>query len=150
MNRPRDLGVLLDMAERQRDDAARALARMRQERRAAQGQMDQLHAYTRDAEQRWQQRATVGVSPTLLATHRQFMLKLEEAIAFQANVLQQLDDRIARQEGHLLEAERHLATLQRVQQRWQREWQQHQQRVEQKANDEMAATLHRRRHHPHA
>lgn len=149
MNKPRDLGVLLELAQRRRDEAAQALARVRRERQGAEGQMVQLQAYTQDAETRWRQRATVGVTPTLLATHRQFMVKLEDAVTFQAQVLRQLDERIARHEGLLIEAERALATLQRVQQRWQSDWHRHLQRVEQKANDEMAATLHRRRLHPH-
>ena len=149
MNKPRDLGVLLQLAERRRDEAALALARVRHERQGADAQMAQLQAYARDAEDRWHQRATVGVSPTLLATHRQFMTKLEDAITVQPQTLRQLDERIAHQEGLLRDAERELATLKRVQQRWQQGWRQHLQRLEQKANDEMAATLHRRRHTPH-
>lgn len=150
MNKPRDLGILLELAERRRDEAAQALARVRQERQGADAQMAQLQAYTQDAEARWHQRATVGVSPTLLATHRQFMAKLEDAITFQTQTLQQLDERIVHHEGRLRDAERELATLKRVQQRWQQDWHQHLQRLEQKANDEMAATLHRRRHTLHS
>ncbi|MDM7456959.1 MAG: flagellar export protein FliJ [Tepidimonas sp.] len=150
MNKPRDLGILLEMAERRRDEAAQALARARQERQSADAQMAQLQAYTQDAEARWHQRALVGVSPTLLATHRQFMAKLEDAITYQTQTLRQLDERIAQREAQLREAERALATLERVQQRWQQDWHQHLRRLEQKANDEMAATLHRRRQLPHS
>jgi flagellar FliJ protein len=148
MNKPRDLGLLLELAQRRRDACAQALAQARRERRQADAQMAQLHAYTHDADARWQQRASAGVSPTLLATHRQFMVKLEEAIGYQTQVLQQLDARIAHHEAQLIDAERALATLQRVQQRWQHDWLRRQQRLEQKAFDEMAATVHRRRHPP--
>lgn len=149
MKKPRDIAVLIEVAERRRDEAVQALAAVRRERQTADAQMVQLQAYTQDAEQRWRARASVGVTPTLLATHRQFMAKLEDAVAFQNQVLQQMADRIGRHEAALVEAERALATLRRVQERWQRDWQGHLQRLEQKANDEMAATQHRRRLHPH-
>ncbi|MGQ9724596.1 MAG: flagellar export protein FliJ [Tepidimonas sp.] len=148
MNKPRDLGVLLELAQRRRDEAAQALAHVRRERQGAEVQMAQLHAYTQDAQTRWHQRATAGVTATLLATHRQFMAKLEDAVTFQTQVLQQLDERIARREKLLIEAERTLATLQRVQQRRLSDWHQHLRRVEQKANDEVASLLHRRHRHP--
>ncbi|MDM7462742.1 MAG: flagellar export protein FliJ [Tepidimonas taiwanensis] len=149
MNRPRDLGPLLTLAERRRDEAAQALAHARRERASAEAQMQQLQAYTRDADARWRDRTRTGVTPTLMATHRQFMLKLEDAVRYQTEVLQQLDGRIGQLQAALAEAERELATLQRVQQRWLHDWQHRQQRLEQKATDEMAATLHRRRHSRH-
>lgn len=149
MKRPHDLGLLLELAQRRRDEAAQSLAYVRRQRLTAQDQMAQLQAYQRDAEIRWRQRAGTGITPTLLATHRQFIVKLEDAIRYQTQVLQELDDRVAQHEQMLIKAERDLATLQRVAQRRQNEWLRYLQRQEQKANDEAAATIHRRRTQPH-
>ncbi|WP_334134692.1 flagellar export protein FliJ [Tepidimonas sp.] len=145
MKPTRDLAVLMELAQRRRDDALQALAAVRREQLTAQGQMEQLRAYTRDADARWLQRASAGVTPMLLATQRQFVARLEEAIAFQTDVLQRLQERVAHAEARVQHAERALATLQRIQQRRQLRWLEQQRRVEQKATDEMAAAQHRRR-----
>ncbi len=145
MKPTRDLAVLMELAQRRRDDAVQALAAVRREQQTAQSQMAQLQAYTREADARWLQRASGGVTPTLLATQRQFVARLEEAIAFQTDVLQRLQERVARAEAQVQHAERALATLQRIQQRRLQRWLEQQRRAEQKATDEMAATQHRRR-----
>ncbi|TSE18595.1 flagellar export protein FliJ [Tepidimonas alkaliphilus] len=148
MKRAADLAVLLELRQRQRDDALTALAQARRERQQGEQQLEQLHAYAREAEARWIERARGGVSPTLLATHRHFMARLEHATQVQRQTLEQQAQRIARCEAQLLEAERALATLKRLQARRAQQWQQHQARQEQKANDEMALQQHRRQHHP--
>lgn len=148
MKRPADLGALLELRQRQRDDALKALAQARRERQLAEQQLQQLDSYAREAEARWTERARAGVSPTLLATHRHFMARLEHATQLQQQTLAQQAQRIAHCEAQLLQAERALATLRRLQQRRQQQWQQHLARQEQKANDEMALQQHRRVHHP--
>ena len=145
MKPSRDLAVLMELAQRRRDDALQALAAVRREQLTAQGQMEQLRAYTRDADARWLQRASAGITPALLATQRQLVARLQEAIAFQTDVLQRLQERVAHAEARVQHAERALATLQRIQQRRQLRWLQQQRRVEQKATDEMAAAQHQRR-----
>ena len=148
MKRPSDLGTLLELRQRQRDDALKALAEARRERQQGEQQLHQLHAYTREAEARWTERARAGVSPTLLATHLHFMARLEHATHVQQQTLAQQAQRIARCEAQLLEAERALATLRQLQMRRVQQWQQHQARLEQKANDELALQQHRRQPHP--
>lgn len=148
MKRFATLEQLIAQAQQRRDDALLSLAQVRRERQLATEQMGQLHSYTRDAEQRWQRRAALGVSPTLMATHRQFMFKLDDAIAYQTQVLAQIDERIRQQEAHLQTAERALATLQRLRERRLQQHLRQQQRLEQKAHDEMAAQQHRRHAHP--
>ncbi|MDW8336519.1 MAG: flagellar export protein FliJ [Tepidimonas sp.] len=148
MKRPADLSVLLQLRQRQRDEALTALAQARRDHQLAEQQLGQLHTYAVEAEQRWTERARLGVSPTLLATHRHFMARLEQATQLQQQTLQQLAERITQCEAQLLQAERALATLRRLQQRRAQQWQQHLQRQEQKANDEMALQQHRRRAPP--
>ncbi|MCX7814186.1 MAG: flagellar export protein FliJ [Tepidimonas ignava] len=148
MKKPADLSVLVQLRERQRDDALTALAQARRERALAEQQLAALQGYAREAEQRWTERARAGVSPTLLATQRHFMERLQHASHLQSDVLQQLDQRIAHCEAQWHKAERALATLRRLQQRRAQQWQQHLQRQEQKFNDDMALQQHRRRHAP--
>lgn len=148
MKRPADLGLLLELRQRQRDDALTALAQARRQRQLAEQQLQQLHDYAREAEQRWAERARAGVSPVLLATHRHFMARLEHATALQQQTLAQQAQHIAHCEAQLQQAERALATLRRLQARRQQQWQQHLARQEQKANDEMALQQHRRQHPP--
>jgi flagellar FliJ protein len=136
------LATVLDIATRKREASLQALARARNEQQMALMQMSQLQGYTAESMQRWSQRASRGVSVMLLHTQQSFMTKLEHAVNFQHGVLDRLNQNVQRCQQQLFEAERELASLQKVQQRRIEAWQKDQQRQEQRTTDEMAANQH--------
>lgn len=146
MTRPaQNLEPVIELAERRRDEALAECARLQSEQRQAQEQMDQLTTYADEANRRWVERGAAGVDVTLLMHHRQFMAKLENAMAFQQDVLADRAQRVQRATAAVQEAERDLASLRKYAARQIEAWQQTLQRREQKHTDEMAQNIHRRR-----
>jgi flagellar FliJ protein len=146
MTRPaQNLEPVIELAERRRDEALAECARLQNEQRQAQEQMDQLVTYADEANRRWAERGAAGVDVTLLMHHRQFMAKLENAMAFQQDVLADRAQRVQRATAAVQEAERDLASLRKYAARQIEAWQQTLQRREQKHTDEMAQNIHRRR-----
>lgn len=143
------LTLVLELALRKRDEALQALGQAQTDHGLAIMQMNQLKGYTAESEQRWRHRATLGVSPTLLQTQQTFMGKLDHAVSFQGGVLNQLAQNIQRCQRSLLEAERALASLQKVQERRVQTWQKSRQRQEQRSTDEMATNQHRQHAQTH-
>ncbi|MCM3564841.1 flagellar export protein FliJ [Hydrogenophaga intermedia] len=146
MTRPaQNLEPVIEIAERRRDEALAECARLQTEQRQAQEQMDQLVTYADEANRRWAERGAAGVDVTLLMHHRQFMAKLDNAMAFQQDVLADRAQRVQRATAAMQEAERDLASLRKYAARQIEAWQQTLQRREQKHTDEMAQNIHRRR-----
>ena len=138
------LGKVVEQALQRRDQALAELARLQRELAQAQDQMDQLQAYTQEAQQRWAARCAVGVDATLLMHHRQFMARIEHAVDFQRRVLDDRQALLGRGQAALHEAERDLAGLRKFTERRQQAIDQRALRREQKHNDEMALNIHRR------
>lgn len=146
MTKPaQNLEPVIEIAERRRDEALAECARLQSEQRQAQEQMDQLTTYADEANRRWVERGAAGVDVTLLMHHRQFMAKLENAMAFQQDVLADRAQRVQRATAAVQDAERDLASLRKYAARQIEAWQQTLQRREQKHTDEMAQNIHRRR-----
>lgn len=141
------LQTVTDLSTRKRDDAALAMARAQQDLLGAQQQLEQLSAYEQEGQQKWMERCSVGVSATLLQHHRQFMLKIEQALAYQHNVVTQRQAHLERTRLQLQATERQVATFDKVKQRTLQTMAQTQQRREQKQTDEMAMSMlaHQRR-----
>lgn len=146
MKKPESLDRVIEVAMLRRDDARVALAKAIQEHQQAEKQGQQLQDYVVEAQTRWGQRASVGVSPELLHHHRQFMARIDQAVDFQRGVVERLQLQVEHQQQELMLAERSLAGLDRFNERRQQHWLHHLARQEQKSNDEMAAHLHRRTH----
>lgn len=144
------LQTLADVSTRRRDEALQAFGQAQREHQQAQLQLVQLQGYTQESLQRWTQRASQGISPTLLRTHQTFMGKLDHAVAFQHGVLQRLQLHVEHCREQVFQAERELASLNKYLDRREQTWQRQLQRQEQKNNDEMAANLHRQERSHHA
>jgi flagellar FliJ protein len=146
------LQIVIDLATRKRDDAGREVAGALQDLNQAQAQMQQLQSYAAEGEQRWQQRASAGVSPALLHHQQQFALRIQHALDFQAGVIAQKQSTLAQTQTALQAAERELATLNKVAERTRQAQALLQQKAEQKRNDEMAMNMlaHQKRQKPEA
>lgn len=134
------LQLLLEQAERERDQALAALqqAEARAAHNRAQGR--DLGDYQRQFDQRWQtQFSQQGGSASLLQIQRQFGQRLDEAIGQQAAQQPLLDARVAAARQQLQEREMRVASVRKLIERRQAEQLQRERRAEQKASDEFAA-----------
>jgi flagellar protein FliJ len=135
------LQMAMELGERQRDDAARAVALARQQQQAAQHQQDQLEAYARETEAKWLRRAQLTAAPELMRHHYQFMVKLEQAIQFQINVIRNHVNQVEQLRQGLILVEQRLARFKHVLAARQSELAQLQARREQRQMDEMASQM---------
>lgn len=107
----------------------------------AKQQLQQLTDYADDGATKWRARAAQGVSVALMQHQRAFAEKIQQAVDFQNNVIQQKEAALTATRSHLQAKEQALATLQKVAERTR----QAQQRVEhkraQKQTDEMAMSM---------
>ncbi|GLS15437.1 MULTISPECIES: flagellar export protein FliJ [Hydrogenophaga] len=138
------LNKVVELAEKRRDEAVGKLAQQQREMQAAQDQMNQLQSYALEAQARWTTRCQQGVDAQFLFHHRQFMQKIDHAIAFQEGVLSSRQELIDSCQQQVIAAERDVAGLRKYAERQQHALQQRAQRQEQKATDEMALSIHLR------
>lgn len=136
--------VAVDVAERKRDAARRALQDALEAQRAAQAQLDQLTGYAGETQNRWGARAGAAVQPEVMHHHYHFMDRLQHAVGLQNEVLGQHGARIDAARAALLQAELRLTSLRTVVERRQHETAQRQVRREQKQTDEWAAIQYRK------
>ena len=108
------LRLAIDLATRQRDQAAMVLAQVRRSHAFALDQMAQLQSYGAEPESRWTHSAQGGVGPELLRHHLQFMGRLEHAIALQATALEGSGQKVDGAQQRLLAAEVRLKSLVKV------------------------------------
>ena len=133
------LVVAVELAERKRDEARRALQDARRAQQAAHEQMEQLKGYAQETQNRWGMRTNAHVQPEVMYHHYQFMGRLDHAIGLQTGVVSGQDVRVDKARQALLEAELRLASLRKVLERRRAEVALQQQRREQKQTDERAA-----------
>lgn len=145
MNNIRTLNKVVELAGKRRDEALSALGQLQRELQVAREQMHQLQAYAQEAQQRWINRSSSsGVDAAWLHHHRQFMQKIDHAMAFQRGVLANREDLIGRAQAQVYAAERDLAGLRKYTERKQEALDLRALRQDQKATDEMALTMHLR------
>ena len=133
------LSVAVDLAERKRDEARRALQDALRAQQAARDQMEQLKGYAQETQNRWGMRANAHVQPEVMYHHYQFIGKLEHAIGLQSGVVQEQARRVEQARQALLQAELRLTSLRKVVERKQHEMAIAQMRREQKQTDERAS-----------
>ncbi|MGB4061679.1 MAG: flagellar export protein FliJ [Burkholderiaceae bacterium] len=143
----KSLRTVIGVATTRRDDAGAALASARQQLAAAEAQMAQLTDYVDQGQVKWAGRAAQGVTPVLMQHQRHFMDKIQAAIDFQANVIQQRNAQVTRAMQALQAAEQALAKIEKVQQITIDSIALKAKKTEQKLTDEMAMSMlaHQRR-----
>lgn len=143
----KSLRTVIGVATTRRDNAGLALANARRQLAAAQDQLAQLTQYVDEGQAKWGQKAAQGVTPVLMQHQRQFMAKIEEAIRFQTNVVQQRQTQLNRALEALQAAEQALAKIQKVEHITLDHIAKIAKKTDQKATDEMAMSMlaHQRR-----
>lgn len=149
MARTNALAVAVELATRQRDEARRVLQDALGAQQAAQEQLQVLHNYAQETENRWGVRAEVQRAPEVLFHHYQFMGRLQHAAGLQSGVVGDHAARVDHARHKCLEAEVRLASLQKLLDKRRLEAEQAHWRREQKQTDERAAQQHLRTHSGH-
>jgi len=135
--------MMLEAAERERDDARAELEAVRQGLEGAERQAQSLHDWRRDYQNRWQSQFRQSGGMEIMRCYQDFMQRLGTAVQDQDVKVDQARAQMERSQAALLERERKVAAITQLMERRQSEWQRQQDRQEQKATDELAARLHR-------
>ena len=137
------LVVAVELAERKRDEARRALQDARRAQQAAHEQMEQLKGYAQETQNRWGMRTNAHVQPEVMYHHYQFMNRLGHAASIQNGVVGDQSARVQAAQRALLDAELRLASLRKVVEKRRSDFALQQQRRDQKQTDERAALQYR-------
>ncbi|MEY2653796.1 MAG: hypothetical protein RLZZ524_824 [Pseudomonadota bacterium] len=133
------LFVLLEQAERTRDDIAAEQARAEQAHAAAQAQQAQLHGYRQDYQQRWQQQFAHGVAIALANCYHDFAGRLDGVVAMQAEQVQRAAQVLEQLRERRLAAEVRVASVRKLIERREALMRAQGERREQKGADELAS-----------
>lgn len=138
------LQLAIDLAERQRDARAQALAQALQQIQQGQQQLLQLQSYAKDTDARWTQGHNAQLSAELIRHHYQFVDRLQHAIGMQDGVMANLERQALQCRQALAQAEMRVAGLKQVLDKRLQARASAEQRREQARMDEMAALMHAR------
>ena len=133
--------VAIELAERKRDDAGQALASVLRRQDNATQQKMQLESYALDTQGRWSVAAQAQTTPQMVGHYYQFMDRLEQTITLQQGVIADVQRQCEAARQLLLEADVHLAGLQRLLARRRSEQARTAARQEQRQTDEFAARV---------
>lgn len=139
------LQLAINLAERQRDERAQALARVQRQVQMGTQQLEQLQNYAKDTDARWTQGQHTALSPELLRHHYQFVDRLQHAMGMQDGVIANLSGQESQCRAALVQAEMRLSSLKQVLEKRKLSLVVAEQRREQGHTDEMAAIMHARR-----
>ncbi|MBC7729399.1 MAG: flagellar export protein FliJ [Microbacteriaceae bacterium] len=133
------LGILLERATGQRDEAQRTLQDLLNRADQARAQHGQLTQYRGEYQQRWSQQFSQTGTMDIVACYQNFRGRLDEAIHSQGHVASHADQRVSRARETLLELETRVAAITKLMERRRLEVSRAQQRQDQKTTDEQAA-----------
>lgn len=139
------LDLLIELTQKKRDGAGRALAALSTERTVAQARLGTLDGYRLDYAQRLQCTTQEGLSATNYRNFRQFIATLDDAICQQNSLIARIDQRLEAGRKQWHEENRRLRSYETLKMRGIRLSQARERRREQGACDEIAANLLRRR-----
>ena len=145
MSQLRSIVLAIELATRQRDELARALARIEKTLQFAQNQMHQLEGYASETDARWLRPTPDGRTTEMLRHHYQLMGRLQQAIGLQSGVMSNTGQQVEKAKQLLLKAECRLAGLNQVLKIRQADLLQIEARREQRQTDEFASMQHARK-----
>jgi flagellar FliJ protein len=130
----------ISVACKKRDALVQMLNRYQRLYAYANDQMMQLSAYAGETNEKWRVSSQRGTSPELMRHHYQFMVRLEDAMTLQADVLKNAEVDVRNSQQKFLAAEVRIASLELMQKKMQSSIDLLKARKEQKQTDEFAAT----------
>ena len=133
------LGILLERATAQRDEAQRTLLDLLGRAEQARTQHGQLTEYRGEYQQRWSQQFARQGTMDIVACYQNFGGRLDDAIHSQGHVAAHADQRVTAAREALIELETRVAAITKLMERRRLEVSRAQHRQEQKVTDEQAA-----------
>jgi flagellar protein FliJ len=141
MNSLQPLMALLAQTERERDDAWAHTQRALQAQQGAAAQAEQLLAYRREYEQRWNTQFRTGGRIELVHCYRGFMDRLTQAVEQQQQIAAHAATQAERARAALAEQELRVASVRKLIERRSQELRQSAERIEQKQTDEFGSRM---------
>ncbi|HEY5762196.1 MAG TPA: flagellar export protein FliJ [Rhodocyclaceae bacterium] len=139
MSRPFPLQTVLDLMQNRTDEAARELGRRLSAEQDARKQLNLLEEYRNEYARRFQSASQQGISPTQWSNYRDFLGRLDDAIAQQTRTVERsVTHTVAGQEA-FIEQRGKLKAFDTLAQRHERVERRRSDRAEQKQTDENAA-----------
>lgn len=131
--------TLVELAQKQTDDAARALGVAIAKQQEAQRTLEMLRQYRNDYTARFQQALMTGVTGALLRNQQNFLSKIDAAIDGQQKIVQQAEQTVNQQRLHWQSCDRERLSYDTLYQREIAAERVRQSKREQKETDEAAA-----------
>lgn len=131
--------MVLEAAEKARDDAVSAMESARQAHESARQQSQSLTDWRQEYQRRWQTQFQQSGGMEIVRCYQDFTVRLGEAVSEQDRRVGMTEQHLARCRAQLIERERRVAAVSQLIERRQAEQQLKQSRQEQKATDEQAA-----------
>lgn len=144
MNGVQALLMVLESAEKARDEAVSTLEAARQAHMASRQQAQSLTDWRQEYQSRWQTQFQQSGGMEIVRCYQDFTVRLGDAVSEQDRRLLMTEHHLARCRAELIERERRVAAVSQLIDRRQAELQLKQNRQEQKATDEQAARAVRR------
>ena len=139
MATPSQLQTLIELAERESDQAAKRLGAATRAVADGQQKLTMLHGYRDDYLQKLIARGNDGMSPLAYQNFMAFLQKLENAITGQQDVIKMAERKVDQERNSWQEAERKRMSYQTLQKRSNLQLMQKLAKQDQKAMDEHAA-----------
>lgn len=133
------LHIVLETAEKARDEALAEVDRRRRAVEAARQQAQALQDWRREYQSRWQAQFQQSGGMEIVRCYQDFMLRLGDAVGEQDRRVAQAEAHMARGQADLLACERKAAAVAKLIEKRVLDAQLKHNRQEQKATDEMAA-----------
>ncbi|MGE5452250.1 MAG: flagellar export protein FliJ [Acidobacteriota bacterium] len=131
--------MVLEAAEKARDDAKSEMEAGRRAHEAARQQAQSLHDWRREYQTKWQSQFRQSGGMEIIRCYQDFMQRLGEAVSEQDRRVEQTQVYLDRCRELLIERERKVVAVGQLIERRQQEAALAQRRQEQKATDEMAS-----------
>lgn len=139
MSATQALLIVLESAEKARDEALAVHEARRRAYEAARQQAQSLTDWRRDYQDRWQAQFRQSGGVEIVRCYQDFMQRLGEAVGAQAQQVAQAQELLERSRAELIERERRVAAVSKLIDKRLLEVRERQAKQEQKAMDEMAS-----------
>ena len=136
--------MVLEAAEKARDEAVSTMEAARQAHVASRQQAQSLTDWRQEYQRRWQTQFQQSGGMEIVRCYQDFTVRLGDAVSEQDRRVLMAEEHLARCRAQLIERERRVAAVSQLIDRRQAELQLKQNRQEQKATDEQAARAVRR------
>lgn len=138
MTRHKQLELVKRVTEERAKGALRVALTSRQALEQSQQQMEQLKAYRREYSEKFLRSGSDGISAARMAEFRQFLERLDQAIAAQEQVIRDHADEWHERRSHWREIQSHEQAIGNVVERRHAQELHAEQKIEQKVSDESA------------